>query len=170
MQATLFRHPAIGAPQVNLTVLYERRGQTLWVRFVVEGDVEALAWPMPTQGGRADRLWERTCFEVFVATADGYCEFNLSPSGQWAGYRFEGYRQGMAESVEVAQIAGLDSGVDRVALEASIDLSPSAVRLGLSAVIESKEGARSFWALTHPGDEPDFHHPGSFALNLTEPA
>lgn len=53
-----------------------------------------------------------------------------------------------------------------VALEARIDLPYGADRLGLSAVIEGVDGAISYWALVHPSDKPDFHHPDSFVLDL----
>jgi len=36
----------------------------------------------------------------------------------------------------------------------------------LSAVIEATDGSLSYWALEHPADKPDFHHPDSFALEL----
>lgn len=36
----------------------------------------------------------------------------------------------------------------------------------LSAVIEEAHGAQSYWALVHPSDKPDFHHPDSFVLEL----
>ena len=32
-------------------------------------------------------------------------------------------------------------------------------RIGLSAVIETTDGALSYWALAHPAEKPDFHHP-----------
>ncbi len=46
------------------------------------------------------------------------------------------------------------------------------LRLGLSAVLEMKDGSLSYWALAHPPGKPDFHHPDSFALTLPplEPA
>jgi len=40
-------------------------------------------------------------------------------------------------------------------------------RTALSAVIESADGTRSYWALAHPSDKPDFHHPDSFLLDLS---
>ena len=40
------------------------------------------------------------------------------------------------------------------------------VMLGLSAVIEEKGGKRHFFALHHPSDEPDFHHPDCFTARL----
>ena len=39
-------------------------------------------------------------------------------------------------------------------------------QLGLSAVLEEVDGTKSYWALTHPGDKPDFHHPDCFAAKL----
>lgn len=38
--------------------------------------------------------------------------------------------------------------------------------LGLSAVIEERNGNISYWALNHPPGKPDFHHPDCFALEL----
>ena len=39
--------------------------------------------------------------------------------------------------------------------------------LGLSAVLEEKDGTKSYWALAHPLEEkPDFHDPGCFAARL----
>ncbi|QAY79353.1 DOMON-like domain-containing protein [Sphingosinicella sp. BN140058] len=38
--------------------------------------------------------------------------------------------------------------------------------VGLSAIIEERNGTRSYWALRHPPGEPDFHHPDCFQLEL----
>jgi hypothetical protein len=46
---------------------------------------------------------------------------------------------------------------------------PFIERIGLSAVIEDVDGGLSYWALAHPSDKPDFHHPDSFALTLPPP-
>ncbi|WP_333592554.1 DOMON-like domain-containing protein [Brevundimonas sp.] len=165
MRVTLKPHPTTPGPDIDITVQMERRGGRLSLRYVVDGDVEGVEWPAPAQG-RADDLWKHTCFEIFVRTADGYREFNLSPSGQWASYRFDGYREGMAQAAEVADAPLLDAGADHVGLETVIDLPPGARALGLSAVIEAADGRISYWALAHPSDKPDFHHPGSFVLDL----
>ncbi len=145
---------------------FERRGADLWLRYVVEGDVDAVRWPTQAKSGRADKLWATTCFEAFVEASDGYFEYNLSPSGQWASYRFDSYRQAMAEAVETIDVAGLDGAADIVALEGTIALPTDAIRLGLSAVMETDDGTMTYWALAHPSDKPDFHHPDSFVLDL----
>lgn len=165
MRVALTPHAATPGPDVMITVQAARREQGLWLRYVVEGAADGLAWPAPGKG-RADGLWRTTCMEVFVQTDDGYSEFNLSPSGQWAAYRFDGYRTGMAEADGVIQAPLLDAGSDHVALEAVIDLPPDARALGLSAVIEERDGRISYWALAHASDKPDFHHPDSFLLEI----
>jgi hypothetical protein len=147
-------------------VHFERDGLLLWLRFVVEGEIDRITWPVETEPLRADDLWRHTCFEVFVASGDGYVEYNLSPSGQWASYRFDGPRAGMRRADEVATVLGLDGAFDMVALEARIELPSGAKRLGLSAVIETAGGDMSYWALVHPSAKPDFHHPDSFVLEL----
>lgn len=165
MRVTLTPHPTTPGPDVTLAVQMARRGDRLWLRYVVDGDVEGVEWPAPA-AGRADDLWKHTCFEVFVRTADGYREFNLSPSGQWAAYRFDGYRAGMAQAAETAEPPLLDAGADCLGLETVIDLPSDANALGLSAVIEAADGRISYWASAHPSDKPDFHHPDSFVLDL----
>lgn len=165
MRVQLKPHPTTPGPDIEITVQLERRGERLWLRYVTDGDVEALKWPGPA-AGRADGLWKHTCFEIFVRTEGGYHEFNLSPSGQWASYRFDGYREDMAEAVQTAEAPLLDGGSDYVALETAVDLPPGAQALSLSAVIEQTNGRISYWALAHPSDKPDFHHPDSFVLEL----
>jgi hypothetical protein len=165
--AILQPHPdTTDTPATGVEVHVERDGPRLWLRFVVEGEIDRISWPAEAAPGRADDLWRHTCFEAFVATADGYAEYNLSPSGQWAAYRFDGPRAGMRTADEVATVEGLDGASDMVALEARIELPRGARRLGLSAVIETVDGAMSYWALAHPSARPDFHHPDSFILDL----
>lgn len=138
----------------------------LWLRFTVWGAVDRIVWPADAEPGRADDLWRHTCFEAFVATDDGYVEFNLSPSRQWAAYRFDGPRVGMRNAEETASVAPLDLARDMVALEARITIPNGAKRVALSAVIEAVGGSTTYWALAHPSDKPDFHHPDSFVLDL----
>ena len=167
MKVELHPHSKSGRRVLDsLEVHVERKGPVLWLRFVTEGDVDEIAWPKPADRERADRLWEHTCFEAFVTVEEGYVEYNLSPSEQWATYRFEGYRQGMRNADEVVAVEGLDLASDMLAMEARIELPPGARRLALSAVIEATDGSKSYWALAHPSDKPDFHHPDSFVLEL----
>ena len=168
-------HPAAPPKAVReVSCLVAWRGPGRWrLEFEVEDPSGALRLPEPTAPSRADELWKTTCFELFLRRVgqESYTEFNLSPSGEWAAYRFEGYRQGMA-NLDVAE-ASIESPVragDAWRIRASLD-SAAFEGLGpglasLSAVIEERDGTRSYWALAHPSDKPDFHHPDSFVLEL----
>ena len=148
------------------------------VRYTIAGRLEHVRVPEPRPPRPADRLWEHTCCETFMrlSGASAYHEMNFAPSGEWAAYAFDRYRQGAQ-----AAIAALDPEVSvrRVpgALELSarmrLDrLSPAYSRaklaIALAAVIEDEDGTLSYWALVHPPGKPDFHHPDAFALELDE--
>ena len=38
--------------------------------------------------------------------------------------------------------------------------------LGLSVVLEERDGTKSYWALEHASDKPDFHASDCFAAKL----
>lgn len=147
----------------------------LFVRYSLECDTSMLMLPEPDQPSRADRLWETTCFELFIRRPDGdrYFEYNFSPSTQWALYRFSDYRKGMAEEMISRPRITCDYSESHFALNAEFDL-PDGWRegpftLGLAAVVEESDGTISYWALAHPPGEPDFHHGDCFALQVDAP-
>ena len=103
---------------------------------------------------------------------DGYYELNLSPSGQWAAYRFDGYRAGMAAAEAVTTVAiaaartpGRFELVGAMELSGLADLAAGPWRLALAAVIEDA-GGLSYWALAHPPGEADFHHAAGFVAEV----
>jgi hypothetical protein len=114
-----------------------------------------------------ERLWQHTCCEIFVAPQAGaaYHEFNFSPSGEWAAYAFERYREGGSLTVADPGIA-VRRSAQRLQLDASIRIEAGKLALGLAAVIEEQDGRLSYWALRHPAGKPDFHHREAFALEL----
>lgn len=170
MLVTLTPHPDTPSTAVDrIEVDIERREDFIWLRYAVYGEVGRVLWPQASEPERVDELWRHTCFELFAPTDDGYREFNLSPSGAWASYRFDGYRSGMTPSDERAQVLGLEAAEAWATLEALVEPPPGATRMGLSAVIEDVDGSISYWALAHPPGKPDFHHPDSFALILPPP-
>ena len=149
-------------------------GDTLAVTFVLIGDLDRIRIPEPRLPRIGERLWEHTCCEIFI-TLEGvpaYHEFNFAPSGEWAAYAFERYREGAPVMDEAL---GPRMTVRRAAGQLEIDvlirldrLSPAhagaKLRLALSAVIEDRDGGLTYWALAHPASAPDFHHPDSFTL------
>lgn len=170
-------HPASPASPVDkIEVMAGHIGNGhLSLIFTVTGNIAALRIPPFTTQRRIDGLWQHTCFEAFIRPPCGedYFELNLSPSGQWAAYRFDGHRSGMRPadvpepriaSHEAAGVFGLVAGVDLGALP---ELAPwETWRAGISAVIEAADGSISHWALAHPAAKPDFHHPETFVLDL----
>lgn len=154
------------SPVQRLEVEVSRREGRIDLVYTLAGDPDGVLWPAPDAGGRTDELWRTTCFEAFVTTPEGYVEFNLSPSGRWASYAFDGYRTGMRPAAEAVQVAPLSLTGARATQAGTVELPAGARRLGLSAVIEAADGTRTYWALAHPSDKPDFHHPDSFVLDL----
>lgn len=164
-----------GSPVEAIDVYIRRSGDRLWLTYLLSGDTTRILWPklaVPVtadrlaKAGRKDELWRHTCYEAFISTGDGYREFNFAIDGHWASYSFSGYRRNMAPAPETAECVSLEGRGDYNELGVVLDLPPSAERLALSAVIETLDGTISYWALAHPSDKPDFHHPDSFVLEL----
>lgn len=146
----------------------------LRLRWRIEGAGDLVVPPFAGKG-RAEGLWKTTCLEAFLrpAGSEAYVELNLSPSERWAAYDFSGYRDGMAErpfprEPDCTMRAGTDVAIFDAAIPAA-GLPSGPCQLGLSAVIEEKDGTKSYWALAHPPGKPDFHHPDCFALELPAP-
>ncbi len=100
-----------------------------------------------------------------------YLEFNFSPSGQWAAYAFTDYRARDATFTPAgAPRIDLQTVPDGFRLNASLgpELLPPGRRLhlGLSVVVETSHGEKSYWALAHCAAQADFHLRQSFTLTL----
>ncbi|HEX8513029.1 MAG TPA: DOMON-like domain-containing protein [Allosphingosinicella sp.] len=169
----------------------------LQIRYVLLGNIRRVRLKPRNPG---DELWRHTCFEAFVRVGgeENYLEYNVSPTGHWAAYRFDRYREGMAPATEMQctrletdrrtdpldperraklKEAGFDT-MERFeptfySLKTEITLSNAmglAVaqpwHIGLSTIVEERNGRMSYWALAHPPGKPDFHDPACFALEL----
>jgi hypothetical protein len=173
----LSSHPAFpcrSRHRVEAAAQRDRDG-VLRLSYAVHGGVEQVRVPAAAAPGFTDGLWRHTCFEAFLAAdATSYFEFNFSPSGQWAIYRFDGYRQGMSPVrsatppriglLREPALLRLDVSVELPAVDTA--LAGPALRAGLCAVIEDLDGGVSYWALAHPAQRPDFHHRGGLTLPL----
>ena len=141
------------------------------VRWRIDG-VGKLVVPSFAGRGRADNLWQTTCFELFARLPGeaGYSEFNLSPSERWAAYDFTAYRAGMSERDFAREpTCTMRTGLAMALFDAALPRSQmpqTPCDLGLSAVIEEEGGVKSYWALCHTGDAPDFHDPACFTAKL----
>ncbi len=177
----LTRHPWARADAVRGIAVDVRRSVqgTLGLRYRVDGEIAGIRVPASRPPRRTDGLWQHTCFEAFVAVEDAteYHELNFAPSGEWAGYAFRAYREVTALHDEpLAPRIAMRVDSDRLELEAFVELdrlgrglARAALRLGLAAVIEGRDGAFSYWSLYHPPGKPDFHHPDSRAVVLAPP-
>ena len=169
----LVRHPDTLSSASTVPVWVGRTGRTLRITYRIPGDTTGLVFPPEQETEVRDRLWEHTCFEVFIrpAGAAEYIELNFSPSTQWAAYRFEDYRRGM-RPYPVGYVPKIVSTPwkHRYELSAGLDLpfewEDLPWHLNIAAVLEERDGTRSYWALAHPPGDPDFHDPTCFALEL----
>jgi hypothetical protein len=174
--ATLEPHPATPNDAVkSVTARLTRASDALSVAYVLEGDLDRLRIPALGSAGAAHRLWEHTCFEIFISRPgfSAYHELNFSPDGAWAAYAFERYRASAPPVRRLDPRVTVRHAEGKLELDALIALAPlapeyvlGALALGVSAVIEDSGGALSYWALAHPAGKPDFHHPHAFALAL----
>jgi hypothetical protein len=173
-------HPASApqAPTFKLWVNVDRSGAfgrnaTLNLFFCVGAPASGFVIPDPTSGSRRDELWRSTCFEAFLREEGQttYTEWNFAPSHDWAAYAFFSPRTGMAPAeVDAPPYIRVEDNLTWWALGATIPIpADRSFDLGLSAVIEEKDGNTSYWALGHPADAPpDFHDPTCFLARLPE--
>lgn len=135
--------------------------------FRLDGHVPAIALPKPTASERRDNLWQTTCFEIFWQPLGdtAYREFNLSPSGQWAAYDFDSFREGMRDAPVDAVAISCSHDETGLVLHASIaaDL-PDPAQVALNAIVEHADGTKQFWALAFPPGKPEFHSEANRAL------
>ena len=165
----------------------------LWLRYGISG-AQQLRCPAPAhRPQRRDGLWQHTCLEAFVAEAgqEAYWEFNLAPSGDWAVYRLARTREGLEpdscydalpfEVLRQPEVEGettkqptnelTEQLVNGLTVELRCPLPPALasspeLSVGLTAVLEDHRGRLSYWALTHPAAEPDFHDRRGWILKL----
>ena len=169
-------HPGLprGPAQAVEVSIASAGGALLSFLFALSGQQDRIRIPARRAPARADELWRHTCFEAFLKSPGENCyrELNFSPSGEWAAYRFEGYRAGMAidpqlevPQLEIFSAAGVLELRTQVRLSGPLSAVP-VLAVALAAVVESIDGTLSYWALRHAGAKPDFHHPEGFMLEL----
>ncbi|MDH5326383.1 MAG: DOMON-like domain-containing protein [Gammaproteobacteria bacterium] len=142
----------------------------LSLNYRILGDTSAILWPKAAPFGRGNNLWQHTCLECFLADAENtaYWEYNFSPAGVWDVYFFSDYRR--PQAVANLQAPQLEFREREKLLRVRMTLPPALantqLRLGLSAVMEDRQGQLFYYALKHTQDRPDFHQRDSFILML----
>jgi hypothetical protein len=169
MRLSLQPHPDFPCTAVDSLEVEIARTDVLSLCYAVTGRIDQILLPAPSAPARSDELWKHTCFEAFARPAPGeaYTELNFSPSTRWAAYQFTGYRRDMREAEIPAPRIETSATGDRFELRVSVLLPVLGnSRLAISAIIEERNGAKSYWALAHPPGKPDFHHADGFVLDL----
>lgn len=165
-------HPDCAAGSINaIAASVEPTAQGCRAVFVARGDVARIAIPARAVSGRFDNLWKTTCFEIFWChDGTSYREFNLSPSGQWACYDFDRFREGMRDAPAEVVIT-CTASESELRLEAEIvSTLPLPATVALNAIIKDADGENRFWALAFQPGAPEFHAEACRALTLAAPA
>jgi len=162
-------------PDLKITGKIARCAETLTIHYELCGELAAVALPPPADvPARRHGLWKGTCFEIFLWAKNSpqYWEFNLSAAGHWNVYKFADYRQGMVEEAAFASLPfRVQRRPDSWLLTLKVDLAKivpadQTLEVGISAVIKLPEGEATYWALSHPGPQADFHRRDSFRVEL----
>jgi hypothetical protein len=138
--------------------------------FGIEAPLHRFIIPQSESPARRDELWRTTCLEAFVQREGdrAYREYNFAPSGDWAAYDFIAPRKGMAAAeLSNPPYIRLEDNLTWWTLGATFTVEAGRRwSLGLTAVIEEQGGTKSYWALRHGADQPDFHDPACFVARL----
>ncbi len=169
---SLVQHPQSQSPAgiTNVEVHCDWHADGISLHYRIS-PVAELRIPAPRPAVQVDGLWRHTCMEAFLAARDseGYHEYNFSPSGEWARYCFSAERVRDLETEHLAQPwrPRIDSHTmgGRLHLSVRVPISDFPIStegwwLGVNSVLEDRHGNLTYWALTHPCQAPDFHHPG----------
>lgn len=160
---------------LSLTGDLELQGVELTLEFSL-GDPQDLIGVPKTQaawGGpelvREDGLWQATCFEAFLQPwgLNKYYEFNFALSPAWNAYEFSAYREpqppAMTHDFNLLKMSW-DGTRKHLRLHLENHSGYHKFRVGLTAILQEKSGAKHFFALAHKGSQPDFHVIESFIL------
>ncbi|MEM7725286.1 MAG: DOMON-like domain-containing protein [Cyanobacteria bacterium P01_A01_bin.45] len=169
-------HQSSLVPDIKITGAIARNENNLLdIYYVLQGDLTKIEIPEVADiPARENELWETTCFEFFIGIKNSlrYWEFNLSPTGNWNIYKFNGYRQGMREEPKISLLPfHVEHQLDNFSLKLQLDLDKlvpirQKLNIAISAVVKDKNRNISYWALKHCGDVADFHLRNSFNIEI----
>lgn len=174
-QSRLLPHPSLPPSDIGLNVEVREH---LKVRFELTGLLKNYEIPAKRQNiQRMNNLWNETCLELFFGPEhqENYWELNFSPSGDWNLYSFDSYRKGMKEEARVQNVIsqqtknknGLEFNLEIILNDLSLE--DTSLNVGAAAVMKARNGEKSYWALKHVADKPDFHRRESFIVTMPFP-
>ena len=127
----------------------------------IKGSLENIQWPNKKYTNGGDELWHSTCFECFFGSActSEYYEFNQSPGGDVAFYKFAHYR-GKKRPYDTSSDYTFSLALDEFECFARIDM-PLPYRppfyIGPAAIIKDNQNELHYFGISHPEKGPDFH-------------
>jgi len=175
---SLIPFPGPNVPALRISGRVSLQDHQIALHYSLTGKVDDVLLPsLSINPGRRDELWKATCFEFFLAIKDqpGYWEFNMSPSGDWNVYRMDSYRRvGFREETAISRLEfEFKTETDGLSLVVTADLidivqTQDNLEMAITAIIQTKDGTETYWALGHPAPQADFHIRESFILPLGE--
>lgn len=161
------------APKIDLTSELNQNDESLFLSFRIKEGVQLLDLGNGTpHKERVSGLWEKTCFELFIKNPnDQYVEFNFSPVFEWNCFYFEKKGDAVVPWSKMQRPAIdilLSEDQFLILIEIKKAFFPAgffegqALEAGITAVIKEKSKRKSYWALDHKDQKPNFHHFDSF--------
>jgi hypothetical protein len=177
MQLNLTSHPTAppSQPDFKVWASVDHAGAfgataTTNIWFGIGAPASRFVIPETDEPSRSNELWQTTCLEAFLKEggAHSYQEWNFAPSGDWAAYAFQGYRDGKTDlEVAAPPYIRMEDNLTWWTLGATIAVEAGKNwHFNLAAVLEEKDGTKSYWALAHVPEKPDFHHADCFNAKL----
>lgn len=122
---------------------------------------------------RATKLWEQTCFEVFIQPVGGsrYFEINLTAQKAWNVFEFTDYRSPQPPQ-EFAKAEMLNFTVGEQQLKAQIKFAEEnfeKIKLSICAVVMLNGLPVTYWSTKHTDQKPNFHHFESLFIERNAP-
>ncbi len=160
---------------VSAKIQRDSSSSGLALEFLVKGPIQTLKLPeLVKASGRADNLWQSTCFEAFLSanqsSDSSYFEINLAPDGQWNFYQLTSYRQNLSPVQNIhAPLVKTEESEFQYRLTATWEnlppeLTEQTFHVGLTVILHSEPGEKSYWALAHKSPQADFHNKESFTV------
>ena len=149
--------------------------QRLNIQYCLQGNLSQVVIPkINSLPSRQYCLWEHTCFEFFLKsqTTTEYWEFNLAPNQNWNVFHLSNYRENLTEETKIDTLPfEVSKQIEALKINLELDLNKIVswdlgLNIAIASVIETKDSGLSYWSLTHPEPEADFHHPDSFIINI----
>ena len=170
--------PSPQTTEIQLEAQIEMQTDGFLLTFELSGPgvAKVLLTPKSAKPVRKNDLWKETCFECFfgVGNSKEYFEFNASPSGDWALYSFNQYRDGMKDvefkNGDTPLLLKCEKSAEYFCCVWRVPYFTKTILQNVSLTAVLKTGtasdAVSYWAAKHAGTKPDFHLRESFTQRL----